>query len=100
MRRALRTLYPPNLAFILKTVDRENLCRQRSFLARHPLRPDEWGIVSPWGMGDLYLACAFAEPLLDHHGGSGVVTYVRPEFAYIPTIFPAVSRVVPVADMH
>jgi hypothetical protein len=97
--RVLRALYPPNVAFVLKMVDREILFRQRRFLARHPLQPEEWGIACPWGMGDLYLACAFAEAVRARHGGSGLVAFVRPEFAYIPTLFPAVSRIVPVADV-
>jgi ADP-heptose:LPS heptosyltransferase len=96
VRRTLRALEPRNLLHILRSVDTDYLAHERGLLARHPLARDEWGLIFPFGMGDLYVASAFAGRVRAHHGGSGVTVFVKPQYAYIPTLFAGVSRVVPV----
>ena len=98
--RLVRALYPANLLHILRTVNTDQLCSERKFLRRYPLAKREWGIVCPHGMGDLYLTCAFAAAVREQRGGDGFAVFVRPHHAYIPTLFPAVTRIVPVADFN
>lgn len=98
VRRALRALEPRNLLHILRSVDTDYLAHERGLLAKHPLARDEWGLIFPFGMGDLYLASAFAGRVRAHHGGSGVTVFVKPQYTYIPTLFSSVTRVVPVTD--
>ena len=98
--RLLRALYPANLLHILRTANTDQLCSERKLLRRYPLAKTEWGIVFPHGMGDLYLTCAFARAVREQRGGDGFAVFVRPDHAYLPTLFPAVTRIVPVADFN
>lgn len=94
--RALWALYPSKLFHLLGQADRVHLDYQRRFAQAYPLAPDEWGVVFPYGMGDLYVTCAFARQVRERRGGSGFVVFVDPRHAYIPSLFEGVTRIVPV----
>ena len=62
--------------------------------AKAQLKADEWGLVCPYGIGDLYLVCGLAKSFLATHGGR-IVLVVKRAQADIPKLFPqAAVRVV------
>jgi hypothetical protein len=89
---------PPTLRHIVRSVNYNRLALEQEFLQRYPLGDDEWGLMFPHGIGDLYITCGYARAIRAAYGGTGFVTYVKPSVPYVATLFDAVTRVVPVTD--
>jgi hypothetical protein len=60
----------------------------------YPLKDDEWGLVCPFGIGDTYFTCGFANEILKTHGGKKITVFVKPNHSFIPSIFPEISKTV------
>lgn len=68
----------------------------REFRKAHPVATDEWAMVCPFNIGDIYLYSGLAGALRKYHGGSRVTFYTKPHQAFIPALFPSVTAAMPV----
>jgi hypothetical protein len=64
------------------------------FLRRHPLAPDEIGVVCQRGLGDVYIVSALAHEIKASLGARSISLFVMPRYAFIPAIFPSVDKII------
>lgn len=66
--------------------------RWEAFLAANPLGPGEAGLLARQGIGDHWLACAFASEIRKAHGFDVGVVAGNPRYAFIGSLFPKPLR--------
>ncbi len=72
--------------------------RLEAFRQKYPIGPEEWALVCPFHIGDVYLYSTLAKSLLSYHGGNSVKFFTKPQHAFIPKLFPSVTDAIPVAS--
>jgi hypothetical protein len=85
---------------LAKNKDEENWhqrVRFEAFCQKYPIGPDEWAIICPFHIGDVYLYAMLAKSLMSHGGGSSVKFFTKPEHAFIPKLFPSITDGIPVS---
>lgn len=79
-----------------KDEDWHRTVRLAAFRQKYPIGPEEWAIVCPFHIGDVYLYSTLAKSLLSYHGGSSVKFFTKPQHAFIPKLFPSIKEVITV----
>lgn len=64
------------------------------------IEPDEWGFLLNGTNGDTYQFCSMiSKAFLEENGGDKMAVVVRPKQAWIPRMFPHITRIVPVQKL-
>ena len=66
--------------------------RWETFRGENPLGPNEAGLLACQGIGDHWLACAFAREIRNTHGFDVGIVAGNPRYAFIGSLFPKPLR--------
>ena len=71
----------------------------KSIKYRMALKPDEWGFICPYGVGDIYLVAALAHHFLQKKEARKIVFALRKEQIFILNLFSKIySRIIILSD--